>query len=1575
MNPEELEFILKMRDEASALLDKIGDSLKKTGDGAKKFGDENEKAGGKLDNLVKKAKEATVALGGLYASMRTLQGTVGAWGQYELGLVGVVKTTNMAGRELDDFRKKFDNLNRGMNGIDTGQLQQLSETVGQLGVKGVDNIVSMTEVLGKLGVTTDIVGAQGASAVSRILTLTGEGAKAVGEFGDALNYLGNNTAATESEILDMATVLAQSTAEFGMSSKNILALSAGARQLGVNFELFGTSSGRVLRSLRDGLANNTTGFKSFLQVTNMTREQFATLLEEKPEEVLLKFAEAYNSLTASGGSKGLLQALGMDTDEIKRVFGAIGTQVEAVRDKLRLVQSPDMEGALDREAQQFFDAQNNQIQGMMKAFTSLKASIGEALSPLTGPLITAATGTLNALTDIIQGLPVGIKQVAAAFIVLTPAIGGVVAASKLLAPLFTAMGFSGAVSGVGLLTKAMGGLRAALALAGTALSRTWPLIIGMLAAEGVRRSEDWITSWVQRNFSEENIQRMRNFRKEYEGFFDFMAQDPLSGTIQSGPNAGMNYWTGKRDYIQNDKGEWEKYTPEPPKDWGDGIGQTLRDKIQQGIKKAGSVTIPISDDDYEALKSLNSRIGLMDDLAKREQALQNIRERSLETLQSRNDKITQQEIDRAQRVLDLQKEQLSDPIGFSLRDVDDEIDAARAVTGENKNQLAIHQRIRDLIEQTGLSQEEVAGRVTGKMKELFAAQSKVRFDDTIRGLEDDINAARAVTAEAKAEEEVRRTIRDLQDESRKLDEDQKNQIRAKVQELQKARQAAAFEDQLRSARESLAIAQATTDAERDRLKIAQDIANFERSNGQLLSDQRNQLASIMAATQQATALRSLLDDLDPVGTATRQYAADQAVLNKALQDGSITLAQYQHLMASLDRLSLSARDPFADQLKSIRESIQLAQISGDYKKADVKTQQAVNQLADRNIILTKEQIAQLQEYNRQLQDIESASSSGFVGWADSVGTLRDNLLGAAKDFASSMSDAISGALVGEKGGFQNMLRNLGKQLVSIGVNQIMKSAVRDMQNAVGKGGFLGGLAEKLGISKSADVSQPDFLKNLSTAQMSVTAANVVLSGAGLGVAGGTGSEITRALPAANSNKASDAFSKILNDNLSTFSTSPISTGNSLQFAKNFNANIDKKLLAILQDAASKTNLNVEAISGLRPGDKRFHGKGMAADVRLSDPLTGRVFDNYQNAGDFRVYEQFAQQARLSQMEMFPELQDQFRWGGYFSGGKGKYGALDSMHFDVGGGRVGMGGGSWENGLNSQMRALWPGVQSVGMGGAANGIDVAAVTNSIQQVNTNLNQMGTNIGQVANNAQMAASNFTSTGMNLQQAGMAAQQAGPQFDQAGTKIQQAGMKANSSAPQVMNFGQATGGLQQPLADATSGLGGFGQGLMGLIQQLMGGLGGGGGGFGGIFSSIFSLFLHEGGKVGPTSPTINLSSYAGIPKFHTGSSKQGDEYLALLQKGERVLTESQDNRTQRALAGLTSGMGGGGRGGGGGGVFAPSTVINVEGGGGTPEDREDMASKISDQIDTLMDLKMQEFVAKQSLAGGMFNRSRFT
>lgn len=142
--------------------------------------------------------------------------------------------------------------------------------------------------------------------------------------------------------------------------------------------------------------------------------------------------------------------------------------------------------------------------------------------------------------------------------------------------------------------------------------------------------------------------------------------------------------------------------------------------------------------------------------------------------------------------------------------------------------------------------------------------------------------------------------------------------------------------------------------------------------------------------------------------------------------------------------------------------------------------------------------------------------------------------------------------------------------------------------------------------------------------------------------------------------------------------------------------IDPRLYEIMALAAKDSPYEVRFDSGYRKGDKRQHGKHNALDVELW--RDDKKLSDYQDPRHFREYEQFAQSARRIQQQLYPELDGAFRWGGYFSGKK-NYGALDLMHFDVGGGKgLGMLGGSWDGGLTDKQRSLWKGIQSEGMGG-------------------------------------------------------------------------------------------------------------------------------------------------------------------------------------------------------------------------------------------------------------------------------------
>lgn len=146
----------------------------------------------------------------------------------------------------------------------------------------------------------------------------------------------------------------------------------------------------------------------------------------------------------------------------------------------------------------------------------------------------------------------------------------------------------------------------------------------------------------------------------------------------------------------------------------------------------------------------------------------------------------------------------------------------------------------------------------------------------------------------------------------------------------------------------------------------------------------------------------------------------------------------------------------------------------------------------------------------------------------------------------------------------------------------------------------------------------------------------------------------------------------------------------LTFADQFDPGaVDPRLIEILDRAAANyRGYGVEATSGYRKGPRQ-HGRHEATDVRLRDPKTRQALANYQSPETFKAYQDYANQVRAAQQELYPGLDKQLRWGGYFSGGKDKYGALDLMHFDLGGSpTLGMAGGSWEGGLTPEQAKIW-----------------------------------------------------------------------------------------------------------------------------------------------------------------------------------------------------------------------------------------------------------------------------------------------
>ena len=148
MNQTELNFIIKMRDEASAVLKAHAQSYGSAAEGAKNLKNNANEASASIANLVKHAKEAAEAVAALWTANEIAHKSLDAFREYELGMQAVSRTTQMAGEHMVEFQAKFDAMATKVKGVPVHELVEFTEVAGQLGIRGDASILKFSETYG-----------------------------------------------------------------------------------------------------------------------------------------------------------------------------------------------------------------------------------------------------------------------------------------------------------------------------------------------------------------------------------------------------------------------------------------------------------------------------------------------------------------------------------------------------------------------------------------------------------------------------------------------------------------------------------------------------------------------------------------------------------------------------------------------------------------------------------------------------------------------------------------------------------------------------------------------------------------------------------------------------------------------------------------------------------------------------------------------------------------------------------------------------------------------------------------------------------------------------------------------------------------------------------------------------------------------------------------------------------------------------------------------------------------------------------------------------------------------------------
>ena len=126
-------------------------------------------------------------------------------------------------------------------------MRAVASAAGQLGIATPD-IMSFTEVMVKLGDTTNLNAEEAASSLAKFANVTQMSAKDYDRLGSVIVDLGNNFATTESDIVSMATRLAATGELAGLSESQIMALATAMSSVGIEAEAGGTAMSKLLKN-------------------------------------------------------------------------------------------------------------------------------------------------------------------------------------------------------------------------------------------------------------------------------------------------------------------------------------------------------------------------------------------------------------------------------------------------------------------------------------------------------------------------------------------------------------------------------------------------------------------------------------------------------------------------------------------------------------------------------------------------------------------------------------------------------------------------------------------------------------------------------------------------------------------------------------------------------------------------------------------------------------------------------------------------------------------------------------------------------------------------------------------------------------------------------------------------------------------------------------------------------------------------------------------------------------------------------------------------------------------------------
>ena len=370
-----------------------------------------------------KVRELEASLKGVKPSIAEvaseIQGLVGGAGglafatreamKFETAMAGVRKvadgTDEQYAKLSDELKKMGAEL-----GISAAEMAELAASGGQLGIP-IEKLSEFTAIASKMSVAFGLSAEEAGNAAATIANVFQLPIGEVEKLGDAINVLGNNTAAREKDIVAAMARIGGTAKQFGLAADEAASLADAFIALGKPPEVAATAINALLQKLQTAQSQGK-GFQDALASIGTSADEMAANIAANPQQALTEFLHQLEGLDKQSRALTLSQLFGTEySDDIALLVGSLGEYEKAlglVADKGQVV------GAMQKEVANAMSTSEAQIAKAKQEIINVAIEVGEKLLPLVSLLASTTGSVASAIGAITEEFPV-LTQLAALF--------------------------------------------------------------------------------------------------------------------------------------------------------------------------------------------------------------------------------------------------------------------------------------------------------------------------------------------------------------------------------------------------------------------------------------------------------------------------------------------------------------------------------------------------------------------------------------------------------------------------------------------------------------------------------------------------------------------------------------------------------------------------------------------------------------------------------------------------------------------------------------------------------------------------------------------------------------------------------------------------------------------------------------------------------------------------------------------------------------------------------------------------------------------------------------------------------